>query len=195
MTISESITLIIGIIGGGGLVGLFGIYREHRSEKNTRKITAIHAQVQNLYGPLQFFTSQNESFFELNKKFNEAYDQEYIDKEWSQSEVTQKNLKEEISQTLNIANSYIDMVTTNNDEILKILKNNYAYIDPDDIEVFRQLLVDYTRLKTEWDNTGRLITPLPIYEYIGDVSFMRPEFIERVKLKFNIKKKELDTLT
>ena len=87
------------------------------------------------------------------------------------------------------------MVTKNNESILEILRNNYAYIDPEDVDVFRQIVVDYIRLKTEVDESGRLNTPLRIYEHIGSISFMQPEFIKRVKEKFNAKKTKLDSLT
>jgi hypothetical protein len=95
---------------------------------------------------------------------------------------------------MDIANAYIRMVTKNNESILEALRNNYAYIDPDDVDVFRQLVVDYTRLKTEFGESGHLNTPLRIYRHIGSISFMRPEFSKRVKEKFNAKKRELDSL-
>lgn len=194
MTAEEIIRLIFSFLGGGLVAGLLDWFRAHRSEKKARKISDLQAKIQNLYGPLQFFASQNESYFELNDKFHKAYQAEYVGKNWSQDETTQKHLEQETKQTLDIANTYIRMVTKNNENILEILRNNYAYIDPEDVEVFRQLVVDYTRLKTEVGESGRLNTPLRIYEHIGSISFMRPEFIKRVKEKFNAKKRELDSL-
>jgi len=194
MTGEEIIRLIFSFIGGGTIAALLDWFRTYLSEKRARKVTNLRAQVQNLYGPLQFFASQNESYFELNKKFLEAYQAEYEGKSWSQDEATQRNLERETAQTLEIANTYIKMVTKNNESILEVLRNNYAWIDPEDVEVFRQLVVDYTRLKTEVSNSGRLNTPLRIYKHIGDISFMRPEFISRVKEKFDAKKKELNSL-
>jgi hypothetical protein len=117
-----------------------------------------------------------------------------VGQKWSKDDLTQERLTEATSKTLDIANTYIRIVTQNNERILDVLRNNYSYIDPDDVEVFRQLVIDYTRLKTEVDESGRLNTPLEIYEHIGEISFMRPEFITRVKEKFNSKKKELESL-
>jgi len=194
MTAEEIIRLIFSFLGGGLVAGLLDWFRSHRSEKKARKVSALQDQIQNLYGPLQFFASQNESYFELNKKFLEAYRAEYEGKDWSQDETTQQNLDQETTQTLDIANAYIRIVTKNNESILEILRNNYAYIDPEDVEVFSKLVVDYTRLKTELSESGRLNTPLRIYKHIGSISFMRPEFIKRVKEKFNAKKRELDSL-
>jgi len=194
MTAEEIIRLVFSFLGGGLVVGLLNWLRANQAEKRSRKVSALQAKIQNLYGPLQFFASLNESYFELNAKFLGAYQAEYEGKKWSRDEATQKNLKQEITQTLDIANAYIRLVIQNNESILEVLRNNYTYIDREDVEVFRQLVVDYTRLKTEMDESGRLNTPLRIYEHIGNISFMRPEFIKRIKEKFNAKKKELDSL-
>jgi hypothetical protein len=194
MTTEETIRYILSFLGGGLIASLLDWFRAHHSEKKARKVSNLQTKIQNLYGPLQFFASQNESYFEFNKKFLEAYQAEYEGKSWSQDETTQKNLEQETMKTLEIANAYIRIVTKNNESILEVLRNNYAYIDPEDVEVFRQLVVDYTRLKTEVDEYGRLNTPLRIYKHVGNISFMRPEFINRVKEKFNAKKKKLDSL-
>lgn len=194
MTTAEIIRLVFSFFGGGLVVGLLNWLRANQAEKRRRKVSALQAKIQNLYGPLQFLASQNESYFELNAKFLGAYQTEYEGKKWSRDEATQKNLKQETTQTLDIANAYIRLVTQNNESMLEVLRNNYGYIDPGDVEVFRQFVVDYTRVKTEMDEASRLNTPLRIYEHIGNISFMRPEFIKRIKEKFNAKKKELDSL-
>ena len=77
---------------------------------------------------------------------------------------------------------------------IEILKSNYSYIDPEDVDIFQQFVVDYNRLKTERDESGRLKTPLEIYQHVGEISFMRPEFIKRVSAKFISKKDEIDSL-
>lgn len=194
MTTEEIIRLVFSLLGGGLVAGLLNWFRANRSEKRVRQISAFQNQIQNLYGPLHFFASQNESYFELNDKFLKAYKSEYEGQNWSKHESTQANLRKETTQVLNIANAYIALVTKNNESILEVLRNNYAYIDPDDIDVIRQLIVDYTRLKTERDEAGTLKTPIEIYKYVGEISFMQPQFIERIKEKFNSKKKKMDEL-
>jgi hypothetical protein len=184
MTSEEIVRLIFSFLGGGLVSGLLTYFGNYRSEKKRQKISNLQATLQNLYGPLQFFASQNKSYFELNNKFHAAYQTEYVGQKWSKDDLTQERLGEATSKTL----------TQNNERILDVLRNNYSYIDPDDVEVFRQLVVDYTRLKTEVDESGRLNTPLEIYEHIGEISFMRTEFIARIEEKFNSKKKELEPL-
>jgi hypothetical protein len=60
--------------------------------------------------------------------------------------------------------------------------------------VFARFIVDRTRLKIEIAKSGVLKTPVPIYEQMGDISFMRPEFIEIVDRRFKEKKAELEKL-
>lgn len=165
-----------------------------RLEGKRQRIESLRLQIRELYGPLQFFTSSNAKLFELYDKFQIAYKKEYIEQQWSEEEITQERVGEASVQTLGIANQYIDQVMANNDRILSILESNYSLIEPDDIEVFMQFVVDLTRLKVETDEAGRTKTPLKIYEQIGDISFMRKEFIETVNRRFQGKKAEVDKL-
>ena len=117
MTTEEIIRLIFSLLGGGLVVAIFDWIRSYFSEKKARKISLLQTKIQNLYGPLQFFTSQNDSFFELYNKFHKAYDAEYTDKKWSQDPTTQENLHKETTKTLDIANEYIKLVAKNNESI------------------------------------------------------------------------------
>ena len=194
MSEEEVIRLIFSFLGGGLVAGLLNWWRAARSERKARQIESIRSQVQKLYGPLQFFTSQNARLFKLNEKFHTAYSAEYAGKQWSQDQTTQESLKRETSEVLNIANEYIEQVKKNNERILEILENHSSLIDPADVEVFSQFIVDYTRLKTETDNSSRLTTPFRIYKHIGIISFMRPEFINAVERRFNEKQAKLEKL-
>jgi hypothetical protein len=82
------ITNLLSGVFGGLVVALVNWLKDYRSEKRERKVSNLQAKIQNLYGPLQFFASQNKSYFELNKKFQEAYQIEYVETKWNQSERT-----------------------------------------------------------------------------------------------------------
>ncbi len=194
MRVEEIIRLIFSFLGGGLVAGLLDWWRAGRSERKTRRIESIRVQLQELYGPLQFFTSCNANLFELSDRFQEAYTKEYVEKQYSRQQATRDSLKQATSQTLDIANQYIEQVKENNEYILAILESHYSLIEHADIEVCTQFIVDYTRLKTETDESGRLKTPLEIYQHLGSISFMRPEFIKAVDKRFNEKKAELDKL-
>lgn len=189
-----SISLVVSFFGGGVISAGINWARAERADKKERNIKFLEDQLRNLYGPLYYFCSQSEICFELNKKFHDAYRAEFVTPAWSNSEGTRERLNEQTSTTLNIANRYIQEVNLNNQKIKEILDNNYSHIDPDDIDIFMLFDEHFLRYKKEIEDQDKLTTPINIYERIGDISFLRPEFIERVKLKFKQKKSALDDL-
>lgn len=195
MTTEEIIRLIFSFLGGGLVSGILNWIRLARSEKRARRMTELNEQIRNLYGPLNFFASQNQKCFELNDGILKAYRKEYIEEKYSKDVYTQENLRKETMLTLDIANAYVSLVTQNNEKIIEILRDNYSFVDPEDVDIFQQFIIDYNRLKTERDESGKLKTPLEIYEHVGEISFMRPDFIQRVKTKFDAKKKEIESLS
>ncbi len=188
------LTIVVSFLGGGTVSAIINWIRANRVDKRERRTRFLDDQLRKLYGPLYYFTSQNQKLFELNKRFHEAYNKEYIQKRYSREESTQKILETEAKETIDIANEYIEEVEKNNEKTKQILDDNYSYIDPDDIDIFLSFFENYIRLKKERDEAKYLRTPFMIYQHIGDISFMKPEFIERVKLKFSQKKGELDKL-
>jgi len=190
----ETLQLIVAFLGGGVLVGIFEWIRTRISEKETRKYDFLTDQIRNLYGPLYFLTAQNEGLFKLYDKFRGAYQKEYVEVEWSQDEDTQKNLKEGMDAFFKISNSYMDIVKENNDKLINIMADNYTYIDPEDIEPFQQFVVDYNRMKNEMDRPDGLRVDLRIYHHIGEISYMRPKFIELIKERFEIKYQQLQEM-
>ncbi len=194
MTAEEIIRLVFSFLGGGLVSGILNWIRGARSEKKDRRIKELNDQIRNLYGPLYFFTSQNDKCFKLNDSIHKAYRAEYVEEKYSQDEHTQQNLRKKTTLTLDIANAYVDLATQNNEKIIEILKSNYSYIDPEDVDIFQQFVVDYNRLKTERDESGTLKTPLEIYHHVGEISFMRPDFLKRVSEKFISKKDEIGSL-
>jgi hypothetical protein len=193
-TIKTIAGFLLSFLGGGVVVAVFDWIRINKAEKLARRLDILNNQIRNLYGPLYFFTSQNEKCFVLNDSILKAYDKEYVQQEWSKDEITRENLKKETALTLDIANAYVGLVQTNNERIIEILRDNYSLIDPEDEDIFQQFVVDYSRLKTESDESGKIRMPLEIYMHVGNISFMRPAFIERVKNKFNAKKQKIEEM-
>lgn len=187
----ESLQLIIAFLGGGVLVGIFEWIRTRISEKEARKYDFLTDQLRNLYGPLYFLTSQNKGLFKLYNDYHEAYKKEYIEVEWSQDKDTRNSLKEEMDAFFKISNSYMDIVKENNDELIRIMADNYTYIDPKDIESFQQFVVDYNRMKNEIDRPDGLHVHLKINQHVGKISFMRPNFIGMIEKRFKFKYQQL----
>lgn len=177
MTSIEIIQLILSFLGGGLVAGLLNWWRTTLSERRARRVEFLRLQLQNLYGPLQFLTSSNAKLFETSDGFQNAYTVEFVEKQYSEKYGAQDRANLAASQTLDIANKYIEKVKKNNTQILAILENQFSLIEVNDIEVFTQFVVDYTRLNTEIDEQGHLKTPIAIYKHLGSISIMRPDFI------------------
>jgi hypothetical protein len=188
--ISVGLSLLVGGFAGTVITQINGYF----AERKDRKIRFLDEQLRKLYAPLFYFVSQSEKLFDLNKRFNSAYTKEYIEKQWSLAQSTQDHLEKVTNDTLEIANKYIKLVEENNKKIKKILDDNYSFIDPDDIELLLLFYENYVRLETEIDEKGVLKTPFRIYKDVGDISFLRPDIIEKIKDKFITKKSELERL-
>lgn len=176
--------LIISFLGGGILVALINWARTSRSERTTRKHDFLKEQITKVYGPLYFFVGITEALFALNDKFHKAYNEHFVDQKWSTDPYTRENLKKEIDATLQISNHYVKIVRDNNSKIMDVLRENYAYIDPEDTEVFKQFIVDHLRMEREFKAEQPLETPLEIYLKVGEISYSRKEFMELVKKRF-----------
>lgn len=190
MTAEELVRLVVSFLGGGVAAALIVWLKEVRSAKAQRRLDRIRAQIENLYGPLYFFSSQNVALFELANEILRAYGAEFVGKKWSQSEHTQANLKQDATATIELANTYVSTAVSNNNEMVKLLRFGYAYIDVDDEDVFREFILDQERLKREFLGEGPMKTPFAIYQRIGEISYMRPGFADRVRSKFRDKKSQ-----
>lgn len=189
-----TLSLVVSFLGGGVIGALVNYVRSERSEKKQRQIKFVDEQIRNLYGPLYYFVSQNEKLFELSERYHIAYRKEFIDQKWSRDDRTRENLSKRAETTIDLANKYVEEVLDNNTAIKAILDKQYSYIDPDDVEIFILFYEHHIRYRIEINEEGKLVTPDGIYDQIGDLSFMRPEFATRVKEKFASKKSELAAL-
>ena len=173
----EFLTFIGSFLGGGTLGALINWLRSDRADRKKRRIDFLNDQIRKLYGPVYFFTFQNKKLFELNKRFMDAIDNKIV-----------------VDTTIEIANDFIKPVLENNNKIYEIFNDNYSYIDPEDIDSFAIFYENHIRLNIEKDENGRIRTPMPVLHKVGNISFMRPEFIKNIETKFTKKKQELENL-
>ena len=96
--------------------------------------------------------------------------------------------------TLEIANHYVRLIRDNNSKVVDLLRDNYAYIDPEDTEVFQQFIIDHFRMEREFKAQKPLEAPLDIYLKVGEISYSRKEFIELVKKRFVEKNKVIKSI-
>jgi hypothetical protein len=177
----------LGALFGGIVVAVINWVRTSKSEKTTRKHEFLKEQIAKLYGPLYFFAGLNEALFVLNDKFHKAYKEHFIDENWSTDPDTRDNLNKASAATLGTANYYVNLCRDNNAKIIKVLQDNYAYIDPEDTAVFQQFVIDHLRMEREFKADTALETPLEIYYKVGEISYSRPEFLELIRRRFTEK--------
>ena len=181
---ADELVTIITFLGGGILGAAIQYVSLFRSEKEKRHSTYVHEQLNRLYGPLYFLSSQNEKLFDLNKCIMEGYDQHFIQIEWSKNPQTQETLRKESKSVINLANEYIYLVKENNLKIMEILRNNYDLIATDDIGVIQEFVIDCIRMNKEVEEDRLKEIPHEIFQYVVNISYSRPEFLTLIKARF-----------
>lgn len=192
MKAEQLIQYLMSFFGGGLMVAVFNWVTSTGVARRQREIDYLKGQLQSLYGPLSFFTQQNEKILELIQAFHAAYTGEFCETNWSPDDQTQANVHAAAATTIDLLNLYTHRIVENNSRVMEILEKGWHLIDSEDIEELAQFQVDFTRFRTEVD--GKLITPYAIYEAIGDVSYMRPSMIKLVKYKLRTKQERLHEL-
>lgn len=178
-------------LGGGVASAIINWFFSSRAAKQERKYRLLEEQVRELYGPLFYLVMQSEKLLELNKKLLDAYDIEFIEKRYSENELTRERVETWAEDTIGLANNYVKQVEESSEKIASLLNSKFSFIDPDDVELFLLFFEHRARLVTERDSSGVLRTPMQIYRHVGNISYLRPEFIERVRSQFFSKRNEL----
>lgn len=166
-----------------------------RVQNKEHRIRFLREQVANLYGPVYHWVRQNEVLFGIEGQMAEAYKVEYIEKEYSDEPLTQKNLRNATEKTISIRNSYVETVERNNDRVATVIEQGFPYVDPEDVIRLAEFFADYWRRKLEWDDAGKLQTPVEIYSHLGEVSFMKPSFMKFARERFEAKAREIRSLS
>lgn len=187
-------SIIVSLLGGGVVVAILNWIHINKTKAIERRISFLNEQIQKLYGPLYYFVRQSMKLFELNNRWSDAYHKEFTEKKWSQDSATQDAVAKQADTIIDIRNDYLKEVIKNNERIKDVLNSNYSHIDKDDIDIFTLFYEHDIRFKIEQEGEGRLKHLLIPYWEVGDISFLRPEFIKGVETKFMQKKKELEEL-
>ena len=107
-------------LGGGFAVAAGNWFYSAWLSRRQRELDHVRDQLKSLYGPLYFFTCQNEKLFEINKKIHDGYQIEFVDKNWSSDQLTRQRLKEQAETTIALGNDYIARAVKNNDRVIQV---------------------------------------------------------------------------
>ena len=192
-----SIVILSSILGSSVIATLISWVLANISKQQDRELAYLKDQLTHLYGPICFLTSQNDKILEHVRTLDGAKLEEYYSKEWSQDSHTQNQIDKEISNLEDKTQQYLEVLRTNNENILSIIKKGFHHIDPEDIENYQQFITDFMRFKIECKDSGALDITLRIYLKITQddekksISWIRPGFIQINYNKFIRKKEEL----
>jgi len=187
----DPLTTVITFLGGGIIGAGIQYVSTARTAREKRHSDFVYEQLSKLYGPLYFLTSQNEKLFTLSNTILGAHTEHFSGNNWSKDRSTRESLSKESKATIELSNEYIGQVSNNNDQIVKILRDNYAFIDLDDIEIFQDFIVDSLRMNKEIKEERLKDIPMEVYDTLGNISYSRPEFLAGIKSKFNEKQRVL----
>ncbi|WP_421218216.1 hypothetical protein [Aeromonas enteropelogenes] len=177
------LNFLMSFFGGGLVAATLNWLRVAKSERRAFKAARIKDQLEKLYGPLFFITSQAKKIHELCRRHSEAYQVEYIELD--------NGTREDYSAAIQVCNSYAVELHNLAKEAAKIMRSAYSYIDPQDSDVFQDAVIDALRLTVERDESEKTITPLEICKRVGKMYFFRENFIALVEARFNEMRKEL----
>lgn len=181
--------LLAGLTGGIGAKAseLWFSFRKQKQHE-------LNEQLEQAYGPLYFWVSLNESLFQLNNKIRGEYG-EYFAHEWSDDEQTQNELRVHADAMINLGNEYIYQIVENNKQVLNILERSWHNIDQDDMPILLQFQTDWVRYQTEIKEQKGKNIPYLVKVKLGNISFMSPILIDRIKFKYENKRTRLQELS
>lgn len=185
-------TFLMALLGSGVGVAIVTALFQIWTTMRQGELQIIQNQLSGLYGPLYYFTCLNKALFDLYNDYHKAYGKEF--KDTNIAPESMESFKGEATALLDEANSYINTeVMQNNAKILELLEKNWHLIDLDDVEIYSRFQIDMARLKRSEGQSFR--TAISLREHLGDVSFMRPNMIERVEAKWRLKRNRVEQLT
>lgn len=76
--------LIVSFVGGGTVSAIINWVRSNMAESKERSAKYVEQQLEKLYGPLYYLTSQSSKLFEIERNLDVAYKVEYIDQKYKQ---------------------------------------------------------------------------------------------------------------
>jgi hypothetical protein len=181
---------------GGGIISAVGnwVYLSW-SARRAREVDLLREQNRLLYGPLFFFTSQNEALFKLAGHVNEVRREYFEGGNWSDEAQAQEVLGKQHIATIGLGNTYVKRVVRNNDKVMEILEKNWYLIEPADIEILSRFQVDYTRYLVEAKEQGTKGIPFQVIMKLGEIPFMHPDVMTCVREAFSRQRHRILKLT
>ena len=180
---------IASFLGGGFTIFVLQWVKEWHSERRRRRTVYLEGQLTKLYGPLHFFMSQNVQYVGRNRIVLEAYKEFFEDTKWS--EESYESLEQPANDTIDLANTYVKKIRDNNEQMMRIMRSNWHLMDIDDIEVFSDFMLNFTRREIELESGRGKQIPFRIRVALQDIRLYDSTWVDHVKAKLTQKRQEL----
>jgi hypothetical protein len=187
---NELIRYILSFLGGGGVAALGNWIHASWTARRQREAAWLQEQIRSLYGPLSFFTTQNEQLFRLCGNIDAAYSA-FFNRGWSQDERTQKTLRKEADSTIALQNAYAEQAAENSQRAMAVLEANWHLVDPEDADVLSQFQVDHIRFTIEVKEQRAREIPIEIARALGPIAYMRPDMVDCIRTAVRRKRARL----
>lgn len=195
----DILKIIVSFLGGGFLVAIYNSYFTNKANKIKKEVDLLQEQLNKLYGPLWFWIGQNKLCFAHIKNLRKAIDnyEEYGREHYDPKDFTAMFVRKKMEA---LQNDYRKKIKLNNNIIIKILQENFSYLDIDDMELIHKFILDNLRLSMEYadyvDTYNEFLSALRNHmeEPFNYVFLMEQELIDRIEFKFEMKKKILNNL-
>jgi hypothetical protein len=191
----EIIRYVLSFLGGGVISAAGNWVYTSWSARRAREVEFLREQHRLLYGPLFFFTSQNEELFKLAGHVDTVRRDYFEGKKWSGEEQAQEALSKQHLATIQLGNTYIERVVKNNERVMDILEKNWHLVEPADVEILSRFQVDYTRYLVEAKEQAVKGIPFGVVMKLGDIAFMHPSVMVCVRETFKRQRARLLKLT
>jgi hypothetical protein len=180
MTKMEILKLTLSFLSGGAVSAWLNWWLSQRSTRKRDEREMLAEQLRVLYGPLSFYVSQNRVLFKLADGIVNAAKSDDLNPKSPDGTSTSLVTTDEFKAVIDISNDYVGFVDKNNDRILALLEENWMYVDPRDSSLFMRMVNDFLRSRIEKDEEGKWRASLLICMQTHKISFMLPQFADRV---------------
>ena len=174
------------VVGSGFIVALLNWFKEARSGARQRELSQVQEQLRLLYSPLHCLMSQNARFLRHHEKLLDAYKAAYEAREFS-PEGVEASLPG-ARDTLELMNSYIAELTRTNARIAKVIEDNWSLMDPEDMDLFADFLLECKRVEVEGEAGKSKTLPYEIRRQVGGISYFTGEFLSRIESRWKSKR-------
>ena len=193
MSTQEILRLVFSFIGGGAVAAVVGWMQQAGVEKKRRRAEYLRDQLRNLYGPLDMLIRFNDRLVQLNKDVITAYRDEISGKAPSKEEVI-KARTERMLQTIGVQNEYGQQMRENNEKLLELARDNWCFIDCEDMDDVLEFIGHILRLKTEMSEEKGKGLPWQVQMRMPEIRIWDPEFAKKIRARCEAKRDELRRL-